>query len=143
MPKAGERDLGKERRWRQVFADWQTTGLSGAEYCRQKELTYTQFTAWNKRLRKRDAKSDGAHRRRMAARARRTEENVAGLAVSARSVEFAEVQLADRDRRTLTPAKDDVTSLLEVVLPSGIKLRLGAGCPLDLLSSVVSLLEGR
>ena len=56
------------------------------------------------------------------------------------SVEFAEVQLVSSPRSEV-PALQPGASPLEVVLPSGIKLRFGTDCSLDLLSSVVTLLE--
>lgn len=145
MPKGGQRDVAKERRWRQVFADWQTTGLSGAEYCRQKDLKYTQFNDWRKRVRKLDAECEngGPHRRRMAARAQGLAGKLQRQQEPQRSVEFAEVQLVDpEDRRNHVPKTEDA-STLEVIFLSGTKLRLAAGCPLDLLSSVIAVLENR
>jgi hypothetical protein len=36
--------------WRNHIAQWQTSGLSQAEYCRQYKLTGYQFSYWKKRL---------------------------------------------------------------------------------------------
>ena len=59
-------------------------------------------------------------------------------------VNFAEVQLVEqKDRRTHKSANRSDDESLEVVLPSGIKLRFTPGCSLDLLSSVVEALESR
>ena len=53
--------------------------------------------------------------------------------------EFAEVKIVEpRISESTTP---EAGGALEVVLPSGITLRLGAGCSLDLLSSVMTVLE--
>jgi transcriptional regulator with XRE-family HTH domain len=58
------------------------------------------------------------------------------------AIEFAEVKLIPcRDNNASSPKADTGVATLEVILPSGIKLRMGADCSLDLLSSVVSLLE--
>jgi hypothetical protein len=37
-----------------VLKDWDATGLSGAEYCRRKGITYSQFRDWRIEIRKRD-----------------------------------------------------------------------------------------
>lgn len=143
MPSAGQRDATKERHWRQVLVDWHATGLSGAEYCREKHLTYTQFNDWRKRLRKLDAEVENRNRHRRATAIPQ------GMTIRPphqkpqRSVEFAEVQVVDREpQRAAMPIDKDATTL-EVVFPDGVRLRLAAGCPTDLLSSVIALLENR
>lgn len=145
MPKGGQRDVSKEQRWRQVFADWQKTGLSGAEYCRQNDIIYTQFQDWRKQVRKLDAESENGspYRRRMATRAQGIAAKLERQRESERSVDFAQVHVVEReDRRNEVPKTEDI-AILELVFPSGTKLRLSAGCPLDLLSSVVAILENR
>lgn len=59
---------------------------------------------------------------------------------AARGVEFREVQLVER-RDPRTKEKSGASAGLEVILPSGITLRLAPGCSLDLLSSVITALE--
>ena len=145
MPKAGERDLAKEQHWRRIFSDWKMSGLNAAEYCRRKDLKYTQFIDWGKRLRKRDAaQTTGTqYRNRMAARAKAIAKKL--RLEESKEVEFAEVQLMDHGEpevaqsvpRTLEDA------LLEVVFPSGTKLRIPPGSSTAMLASVVALLEGR
>ena len=144
MPKGGQRDLVKERSWRQVFAEWQKTGLSGAEYCRQHDLKYTQWNDWHKQIRKLDAEAAtfSSHRRRMAARAQGIADRISRQQQTEHSVEFAEVQVIDDQARTMASKEKDATAL-EVVFASGTKLRLPAGCPLDLLASVIAVLENR
>ena len=75
MPRSGERDRAKERYWRKVFADWNISALSGAEYCRRHEISYSQFQDWRKTLKRRDAEVEARtaelqreHRERLAAR---------------------------------------------------------------------------
>jgi hypothetical protein len=43
MPQKRQRDYAKERHWRKVIAAWKVSALTGAEYCRQHDITYTQF----------------------------------------------------------------------------------------------------
>lgn len=55
-------------------------------------------------------------------------------------VEFREVQLVER-REPRAKQSSGASAGLEVILPSGITLRLAPGCSLDLLSSVITALE--
>jgi len=55
------------------------------------------------------------------------------------SIGFAEVQVVERSTRKQTAAESSAD--LEVVLPSGITLRLAPGGSLDFLSSVIAALE--
>ena len=36
--------------WQQHMAAWQGSGLSGAAFCKQHELSYAQFNYWRKKL---------------------------------------------------------------------------------------------
>lgn len=61
-----------------------------------------------------------------------------------RAVEFAEVQLVDhKSRQESEGQKSDTTMTLEIILAGGTTLRLTANCSLDLLSSVITMLENR
>ncbi len=51
----GYRDIEAECHWRAVLKDWDATGLNGAQYCRERGITYSQFRDWRIELRKRDA----------------------------------------------------------------------------------------
>lgn len=53
---------------------------------------------------------------------------------------FAEVQVVDQIARKKAKAEQDAAEL-EVILPSGITLRLATGGSLDFLSSVIAALE--
>jgi excisionase family DNA binding protein len=75
MPRSGQRDWAKERRWRKVFADWEVSALSAAEYCRQHNIKYCQFQDWRKTFARRaiegerkTAEQQREQRERMAAR---------------------------------------------------------------------------
>lgn len=140
MPRAGESDPAKEHRWRQIIADQQASGLSVAEYCRQKGHRDSQFYDWQKTIRKRDAKVAATNRERMSARAKRIVENLKNE--KARTGEFAEVQVTDRQRSTQDFPADEAAAL-EVVFASGTKVRLTTACSLELFASVVNLLENR
>lgn len=36
--------------WQQQFDHWQHSGLSGKAFCKQRELSYHQFTYWRRKL---------------------------------------------------------------------------------------------
>jgi hypothetical protein len=141
MPGAGQRDFAKEQHWRQVLADWQTSGLSIAEYCRQKNISPGQFYDWQKRLRRRAAEPKGRIRQRMAERANAIAEQA--QRENQRDMEFAEAKMVERKKTVRHESKPDESGVLEVVFASGTKVRLSAGCPLELFASVASLLENR
>jgi hypothetical protein len=140
MPRAGERNLAKEQHWRQIIADQQASGLGVAAYCREKGIRVSQFYDRQRVIRERDAKAPATSRQRMAERAKRIAEKAKQEKV--RAVEFAEVQIVDRPRSGTADLPAD-TSALEVVFASGTKVRLAAGCSLELFASVVNLLENR
>jgi hypothetical protein len=54
---------------------------------------------------------------------------------------FAEVKVVERSTRKKAAAAESKAAELEVVLPSGITLRLAPGGSLDFLSSVIAALE--
>jgi excisionase family DNA binding protein len=54
-------------------------------------------------------------------------------------VDFAEVRLVERNSEKTAKSSD--AAPMEVIMPSGIRLRLSADCPPDFLGSVISVLE--
>ena len=50
-----KRDAGKEQRWRKALAEVQGSGQSVRAYCRQRGIQESQFYAWRRELRTRDA----------------------------------------------------------------------------------------
>jgi hypothetical protein len=50
---------GKISRWRDLLAQWQASGLSGAGFCRENDLSYYQFKYWLKRIRSLEAGESG------------------------------------------------------------------------------------
>ena len=49
------RNGSKERYWREVFRQWDLSGLTRVEFCRRRDLTVTTFDFWRRELRRRDA----------------------------------------------------------------------------------------
>jgi excisionase family DNA binding protein len=217
MGAGARRDPAKWEHWRRVIADWENTGLNGADYCRRRDIPYSQFKDWLKRLRREDAtpsvrrnesgapnvahakmrtppelltrkeaaqylgiaeqtlacwKSSGRHSLPMvkvgrlskyrradldafldnntstpdSAEARRQAATLRAAAIAKathlrqqqESIEFAEATV--KDSRAEVPAESQ-DGHLEIVFRSGTTLKLTAGAPVELLSSVISLLE--
>ena len=150
----------REPEQRTILADWKASRLVGAEYCRRHGISYTQFRNWVNRHKRRDsgtisaaiakreakarsisrAKTVQRHQRVAKAKASRSKSQ-ATFAAEHRVAEFAEVRLVETKRPLPSLSKQDNIGVLEIVLPTGIKLRLGSSCPLDLLSSVMLVLE--
>ena len=133
MPKKGEVNLPRLRYWKAVLADFEKSGLSGKAYCRKKGIPYTAF----------------ANRRRRipvaAATARRADANAGSDATNGRKSEhypvdqrgFAEVKIATPVKVAQLPPADR----LEVLLPSGVLLRVPDGYSVVGLAAVITALE--
>lgn len=133
MPKKGERDPAKEQMWRRIIQDWQVSGLSAAEFCRLEDLKYSSLSEWRRKIIKRDKEA------KLQGRRARSEKNLIKNPPVSRDIQpppdFAPVRLVE-----IAPP-DAQSSALEIVLRSGITVRVGSNCPLGLLRSVVSVLE--
>jgi hypothetical protein len=139
----------KERHWRGLIAESRGSGLSGAEYCRRKGIKYSQFADWQQRIRKIDTAAKRAvqsamTRQRLAATDKARAQASPGQSERQPSVEFAEVQVVDRQLpRESKSALVTESAPLEIALPCGITLRLRCDCPSDFLASVIAVLENR
>jgi len=51
------RDASKEKQWRETMAEAQGSGQNMREFCRQHGIKETQFYAWRRELRTRDAEA--------------------------------------------------------------------------------------
>jgi hypothetical protein len=152
-------DPDKERYWRAMIADCKASGLSRAAYSRQKGISLVRLRNWIARLALRDAAAKAEAPRRATTKSARAQKNARAKAVinktryaapadpdnvdRRRSVEFAEIQVVNSQKVVATASEQGSSHRLEIVFGSGIKLRLASGCPLDLLSSVITLLENR
>lgn len=52
MPKelSGKKTVSSNKIWRAPIKVWRKSGLSGTEYCRQRQLSYYAFIYWKKKL---------------------------------------------------------------------------------------------
>jgi hypothetical protein len=40
----------RHEKWSSILDEWKASGLSGAAFCRERGITYWNFTAWKRRL---------------------------------------------------------------------------------------------
>jgi len=116
----------REAHWRAVLAEWETSGLSQAAFCREHELSAKTFTWWKRELTRRDTVRAGRPRGKG-----RTDASRAGTAG------FLPVRVAGARE-----APRDGDGGLEVVLVSGRRVRVGSDVDADVLARVVRVLEG-
>ncbi len=114
MPRRRLRDPLKEQRWRQLIADWKTSGLSRAAFCRSRQLSVNTFDFWRRELVKRDAPS-----------ASRT------------------LPTAPPAKPVLLPITITAPASLEIYLHSGTRITVPAGVDPKHLQAVLQLLEGK
>jgi transposase len=116
----------REAHWREVLAAWETSGLTQAAFCREHELSAKTFTWWKRELGRRDAARASSRRSTRSRDASRT-----GTAV------FLPLRVAGAGE---APRVGD--GGLEVLLVSGRRVRVGSDVDVELLTKVVTVLEG-
>lgn len=122
MPRKGEIDREKQRYWQGVMADFERSGLSGQAYCRANGISYTAFAD----RRRRRSSQRQAHPRGCAPK-------------NPKAVPFAELRVSDDTKsRTSDIVAGGVGTALEIVLPSGITIRMASP---SMLSTVLPILE--
>lgn len=113
----------KEQFWRQIVDGHAGSGLSVRRYCSDCGVSEQSFFAWRKELTRRDAAV-----KEKRARSPSTNESPA-------PIRFAQLQIAAGE---LVGA-----ACLEIVLPSGVRIRVPRGACRNTLSDVLSALERR
>jgi len=105
------RDPNKEHFWRAQLLQWRRSGLSVRAFCEQRGLSLPSFYAWRRTIAHRDDQAPA----------------------------FLPVQLLPTD--TATPASTAAASGLELLLPSGLILRLGIAFDAPTLRRLLPVLE--
>ena len=122
------RDVEKERFWRQVVKGHAGSGLSVRQYCADRGVSEPSFFAWRRELTERDAAANRP--------ARSVPRRAIAPAISQRpALRFAQLQIA--------PSELASGALIEIVLPTGIRIRIPRGVCQNTLSSVLDALERR
>jgi hypothetical protein len=113
-----QRDPKRERFWRKVLARQTRSGLTVKEFCAQEGLVATTYQHWRREIAHRDAQPRAAiskRRRRSPAPA------------------FVPVTLAESETGTIYSA--------EILLPTGVSLRLAASIDRTTLSTLLAALH--
>ena len=123
------RDVEKERFWRQVVKGHAGSGLSVRQYCADRGVSEPSFFAWRRELTERDAAANKP--------ARSTPRRAVVRAMSQRPAppRFAQLQIA--------PSEPANGALIEIVLSTGIRIRVPRGACQNTLSNVLDALERR
>ena len=121
-----QRDLGKERLWRQRLRRWLRSGLTGRDFCRREHLPEGSFYAWKREIAKRDRE------------AARLQQPPAACLSAAATGSSARPEPTD-----FVPVRVVTSSVLEVVVRSGQIVRVAAGFDAAHLRAVVAALEAQ
>ena len=113
----------KEQFWRQIVDGQAGSGLSVRRYCSDRGVSEQSFFAWRTDL----ARRDGAARQKRA--------NSAATNHSPAPSRVAQLQIASGELAG--------GACLEIVLPTGVRIRVPRGACRDTLSEVLGVLEGR
>jgi hypothetical protein len=118
----------KERFWRQVVEGHAGSGLSVRQYCTDRGVSEPSFFAWRRELAQRDAAANKPARSppQRSARALSQRPALPG---------FAQLQIA--------PSEPASGLSIEIVLPTGIRIRVPRGACQDTLSNILGALERR
>ncbi len=136
-----ESHIQRQSHWRSVLQAVEQSGLSGAEYCRQKDIKYSQLADWRRRFRKTDSEAGATTRNRD----RNSEKKrVREKKKQEQSTAFARVEIAEGSHYVAqTPSlaserKHDY--VLDIKLPSGGTIGVRATCSPELLKAALSKL---
>lgn len=116
--------MGRGRDWRRIVEEQEASGLSVSDFCDGRELAASTFY-----LRRQQIRATQAARRPRPRPARRPR--------------FVPVVLPQNVAGAASPqvAPLSATAPLELIHPTGVVLRIPAGCDVELLRSVLRLLD--
>jgi hypothetical protein len=119
-------DPAKHRRWRDLLRRQKQSGLSIRGFCEQESLSEARFHWWRRELARRGSISADGQRHLSGRRPAKVMRQPAAVTLLPLEVQ----SLSDR-------------AAIEVVLPSGVLLRIGVGTDMPLLRDVLAALERR
>jgi transposase-like protein len=143
------RDPVKERFWREAIRRQKTSGLSIREFCARQSLTESAFHAWRREIRRRDQQcGPGKAPTSLALSTKHRRQKPSVRATPAgRSKETAPVDrpqflpVAVTDLGKLDAFGRAAAGSMEIVLPSGVVLRVGRDCDRRTLRTVLGALR--
>ena len=116
----------REARWRKVLTEWGQSGLTQVAFCEERGLPVERLRWWKRDLARRDAE-----------RAALQKPKGRGEALRSGKAVFLPVRVAGA-----RAAPRDAHGGVEVVLVSGRRVRVGSDVNAELLTKVVTVLEG-
>lgn len=150
MPKSGHYNKEREQYWRNIMTAWRQSGELKSHFCRSHEIKLSHFCTWEKKLRERGLKrkesgpaTSAASAQRPSVRKLRTvstdhPESTRSTACDAKS-QFVEVNVTNEP--TPTVSKPSCESMIELVLPNGVLLKLPAQIETRTLLAVVDAIS--
>lgn len=133
MAGRADRNLEKERYWRQVVEGHAGSGLSIRQYCMDRGVSQPSFFAWRRELARRD--STASKPARPSPKLAKSNKRAKSQARNPQPARFAQLRIAP-------PGLFDGAGI-EIVLPAGTRVRVGRGaCPVT-LQVVLAALERR
>jgi hypothetical protein len=130
MANGKDRDRRREARWRRIIREHNRSGLTIREFCRRGKLTETAFYFWRSELRRREVErceGEQEQRRQPTHRARRQ---------AAVAPAFVPVRIEEQ-----VSCSGDGS--IEIELPGGRRVHVGAPVDRQALTDVLAVLEGR
>lgn len=126
MAKGTHRDAEREARWRRIIREQARSALTIRRFCRENDLAESAFYFWRRELQRREALPE---QRQRTGRTDLAEGQIAAPA-------FVPVSISQQARPE-APA-------IEIALPGGARIHVGAGVDRQALADVVAvLLEAR
>ncbi len=117
------RSSEREKVWRKTLEDWQASGLSQAEFCREKALKENSFSSWKKVIEKRDREKEL--------------KTVPGTKVATQKGAIAPMTFLSLAEVTQPPKSKN----LQVVLPNGVVFVMPAELAIANLSRLIAAVE--
>lgn len=140
------RDRTRERFWREVIRRQTRSGLSISAFCEQDELAESAFYFWRRELQRRDAESASpvsSARRAGAASATNPSRRSPSPPIRPRP----RTERSNRPRFArlrVTPSElSSLSAALEIILPTGARLRVFPGASRQTLTDALFALESR
>ena|GEM_PF-825969 len=144
MPRRGMYDLEKDRYWRKMIADWHSSGLSQAEFCRSQGIKRDSLSNWARRLKVRDAQSARPKSTSRAPGKRKKHKPSSGSRNSSKAsntsdpADFVRVQF---DKKVDTAGSvHEISEVIEVHCPSGVVIKIPTTIETQQLVSILTSL---
>jgi Transposase len=130
------RNTRKERFWREVIGGHAKSGLSVKAYCSGRGVSEASFFAWRRELARRDAEPPQPKkvRERLASQPPRHISRLKATPVRQAPPQWAQLQV--------TPGESSLHgSMIEIVFPAGVRVRVAEGASRQTLTDVLAVLE--